>query len=490
MPQSVLLPAAPPAAGSAGSVSQTSTPTSGSARSASAGGRFDECLNKAQQRDEWQKDAAGKKADNNANTAASDKASNTDKTDKTDKSDKSDKADKADKKDKAAANKDKKDLAVDANADAAGTAATKPQETADDSASGDKTLTIDTSEAESEASAKAQSNMDANSAASKAETVASASDDPWLQQITASRQALQSAKGAEGGAGSASKEANLALSQLTGVSGRTQVPSAELDASGKLNVSAEQMAAALKGADEPKVEASAVSSQHTESALKMLLGTDEPSDKATSKADSTLLAATKAATHQATDTPAAAAHPQAATHDFLDSLRQAQGNNGLSAMRQPEPQAPTPLPLRHPEQSAQALQEQVQFLLNRKLDTVEIRLDPPELGNLQIKLHLNQDQAQVGIVVQNSHARELLEQTLPRLREMLAQQGIQLGQTQVQQQSQQQQGGASGQGQDLRGAPGHSGSSLGHGSDVGTDEALTVQQHTVTGSAHAVDYYA
>lgn len=486
MPQSVLLPAAPPAAGSAGSVSQTSTPTSGSARSASAGGRFDECLNKAQQRDERQKDAAGKKADNNANTAASDKASNTDKTDK------SDKSHKADKKDKAAANKDKKDLAVDANADTAGTAATKPQEAADDSASGDKTLTIDTSEAESEASAKAQSSMDANSAASsKAETVASASDDPWLQQITASRQALQSAKGAEGGAGSASKEANLnALSQLTGVSGRTQVPSAELDASGKLNASAEQMAAALKGAGEPKVEASAVSSQHTESALKMLLGTDEPSDKATSKADSTLLAATKAATHQATDTPATAAHPQAATHDFLDSLRQAQGNNGLSAIRQPEPQAPTPLPLRHPEQSAQALQEQVQFLLNRKLDTVEIRLDPPELGNLQIKLHLNQDQAQVGIVVQNSHARELLEQTLPRLREMLAQQGIQLGQTQVQQQSQQQQGGASGQGQDLRGAPGHSGSSLGNGSDVGTDEALTVQQHTVTGSAHAVDYYA
>lgn len=482
MPQSVLLPAAPPAAGSAGSVSQTSTPTSGSARSASAGGRFDECLNKAQQRDERQNDAAGKKADNNANTAASDKASNTDKTDK------SDKSHKADKKDKAAANKDKKDLAVDANAD---TAATKPQEAADDSASGDKSLTIDTSEAESEASAKASPSMDANSAASKAETVASASDDPWLQQITASRQALQSAKGAEGGAGSASKEANLnALNQLTGVSGRTQVPSAELDASGKLNASAEQMAAALKGAGEPKVEASAVSSQHTESALKMLLGTDEPSDKATSKADSTLLAATKAATHQATDTPAAAAHPQAATHDFLDSLRQAQGNNGLSAMRQPEPQAPTPLPLRHPEQSAQALQEQVQFLLNRKLDTVEIRLDPPELGNLQIKLHLNQDQAQVGIVVQNSHARELLEQTLPRLREMLAQQGIQLGQTQVQQQSQQQQGGASGQGQDLRGAPGHSGSSLGNGSDVGTDETLTVQQHTVTGSAHAVDYYA
>ncbi|WP_370598549.1 flagellar hook-length control protein FliK [Plesiomonas shigelloides] len=487
MPQSVLLPAAPSAAGSAGPVSQTSTPTSGSARSASAGGRFDECLNKAQQRDERQKDAAGKKADNNANTAASDKASNTDKTDK------SDKSHKADKKDKAAANNDKKDLAVDANADTSGTAATKPQEAADDSASGDKTLTTDASTADGAlAEGSAVDGAVGEGHVADGKTPQGASDDPWLQQITASRQALQSAKGAEGGAGNASKEASLnALSQLTGASGRMQVSSAELEASGKLNASAEQMAAALKGAGEQKVDASAVSSQHTESALKMLLGADEPSNKATSKADSALLAATKAATHQATDTPAAAAHPQAATHDFLDSLRQAQGNNGLSAIRQPEPQAPTPLPLRHPEQSAQALQEQVQFLLNRKLDTVEIRLDPPELGNLQIKLHLNQDQAQVGIVVQNSHARELLEQTLPRLREMLAQQGIQLGQTQVQQQSQQQQGGASGQGQDLRGAPGHSGSSsLGNGSDVGTDEALTVQQHTVTGSAHAVDYYA
>lgn len=483
MPQSVLLPAAPPAAGSAGPVSQTSTPTSGSARSASSGGRFDECLNKAQQRDERQKDAAGKKADNNANTATSDKASNTDKTDK---------SHKADKNDKAAASKDKKEHAVDPNAQTAGAAATKPQDTTNESASGDKTLTTDASTADGAlAQGSAVDGAVGEGNVVDGKTPQGASDDPWLQQITASRQALQSAKGAEGGAGSASKEANLnALSQLTGASGRTQVPSAELESSGKLNASAEQMAAALKGAGEQKVEASAVSSQHTESAFKMLLGADEPSDKATSKADSALLAATKAATHQATDTPAAAAHPQAATHDFLDSLRQAQGNNGLSAMRQPEPQAPTPLPLRHPEQSAQALQEQVQFLLNRKLDTVEIRLDPPELGNLQIKLHLNQDQAQVRIVVQNSHARELLEQTLPRLREMLAQQGIQLGQTQVQQQSQQQQGGASGQGQDLRGAPGHSGSSLGNGSDVGTDEALTVQQHTVTGSAHAVDYYA
>lgn len=480
MPQSVLLPAAPPAAGSAGPVSQTSTPTSGSARSASSGGRFDECLNKAQQRDERQKDAAGKKADNNASAAASDKAN------------KADKSHKADKNDKTAANKDKKEHAVDSNAQTAGAAATKPQDTTNESASGDKTLTTDASTADGalvQGSSVDGAVGEGNVADGKIPQ--GASDDPWLQQITASRQALQSAKGVEGGAGNASKEANLnALGQLTGASGRMQVPSAELEASGKLNASAEQMAAALKGAGEPKVEASAVSSQPTESALKMLLGADETSDKATSKADSALLAATKAATHQATDTPAAAVHPQAATHDFLDSLRQAQGNNGLSAMRQPEPQAPTPLPLRHPEQSAQALQEQVQFLLNRKLDTVEIRLDPPELGNLQIKLHLNQDQAQVGIVVQNSHARELLEQTLPRLREMLAQQGIQLGQTQVQQQSQQQQGGASGQGQDLRGAPGHSGSSLGNGSDVGTDEALTVQQHTVTGSAHAVDYYA
>ncbi|MGL4268802.1 MAG: flagellar hook-length control protein FliK [Plesiomonas sp.] len=483
MPQSVLLPAAGPTASSTGPASQTPSQASGTSRPATSSSRFDECLNQAQQSSERQKDAAGK----TANTAKSDAHSAAVTHDKGANPSKSDKADKSD---KAASAKNKKDPTVDPNAETTGAGAANPSDVVDDSASsvdGDG-LSSKVSEAVAngvgQEGAVQQSIENSTAKQVAASSAANAADDPWLQQIEASRQTLQS------GQGKASTGTD-ALTQLAATGGRTQAQSVELAASAKLNANAEHMAAALKDAGTQKVEATAGSAPHTDSALQALLDTDAPSEKVAGKADSELLAASKAAaTHQAPESSTASTHTPSATHQFLDSLRQAQGNNVLSAQRQPEPQAPTPLPLRHPEQSAQALQEQVQFLLNRKLDTVEIRLDPPELGNLQIKLHLNQDQAQVGIVVQSSHARELLEQTLPRLREMLAQQGIQLGQTQVQQQSQQQQGGASGHGQDLRGAAGQAGSALGNGGDIGADEMLSVQQHTVTGSAHAVDYYA
>lgn len=54
---------------------------------------------------------------------------------------------------------------------------------------------------------------------------------------------------------------------------------------------------------------------------------------------------------------------------------------------------------------------------------------------------MNNDVANVHFTVSNQQARDVIEQTLPRLREMLAQQGMQLAESSVQQQS-------SGQGQD------------------------------------------
>lgn len=55
---------------------------------------------------------------------------------------------------------------------------------------------------------------------------------------------------------------------------------------------------------------------------------------------------------------------------------------------------------------------------------------------MNIQLSIDQDQkANVQFVVQQGNARELLEQALPKLRDMLASQGVQLGQTSVQQQA-------------------------------------------------------
>ena len=97
--------------------------------------------------------------------------------------------------------------------------------------------------------------------------------------------------------------------------------------------------------------------------------------------------------------------------------------------------------------AAKMLQERVSALLNINNKEAEIRLDPPEMGSMQIRIRSDAEQAQINFVVQNQQAKEALEQSMPRLREMLAQQGIELGESSIQQGSPEQQDGQSGQGQ-------------------------------------------
>jgi len=97
--------------------------------------------------------------------------------------------------------------------------------------------------------------------------------------------------------------------------------------------------------------------------------------------------------------------------------------------------------------AAKMLQERVSALLNINNKEAEIRLDPPEMGSLQIRIRSDAEQAQINFVVQNQQAKEALEQSMPRLREMLAQQGIELGESSIQQGNPEQQQEQSGQGQ-------------------------------------------
>jgi flagellar hook-length control protein FliK len=115
-----------------------------------------------------------------------------------------------------------------------------------------------------------------------------------------------------------------------------------------------------------------------------------------------------------------------------------------------DPQNLPHLKLANPEAPAQ-LHQKVNLMLADKLQQAEIQLDPLGLGKMKIQIQIGADsQANVHFVVQHGQTREMLEQAMPRLRDMLAGQGIQLGQTIVQQQSQQQSQGQSafaGQGQ-------------------------------------------
>jgi len=85
------------------------------------------------------------------------------------------------------------------------------------------------------------------------------------------------------------------------------------------------------------------------------------------------------------------------------------------------------------------LNEKIAIMAGKELQTATIRLDPAELGSMNIKLVVQNDQINVTIQAQNNQSRDLLEQQMPRLREMLQQQGMTLGETQVQADSGQQQ---------------------------------------------------
>lgn len=132
--------------------------------------------------------------------------------------------------------------------------------------------------------------------------------------------------------------------------------------------------------------------------------------------------------------------------------------------------------------AAGQLRERVNLMVRQNIQVAEIRLDPAGLGQMQIKIDMQQDQASVQFVVQQPQAKELLEQQLPRLREMLQQQGIVLSEGQVQQQSQQQRQSAQHSGQ---------GNSSGHGNgEAGDDTPATQVQVSAAVSERLVDYYA
>ncbi len=108
-----------------------------------------------------------------------------------------------------------------------------------------------------------------------------------------------------------------------------------------------------------------------------------------------------------------------------------------AALKTAEAQLPT-LYLQEPQAAAQ-LKDRVMYQVQQKIQTAEIRLAPEELGSVQIKVNLQQDQLSVQFVVQQAQAKEALEQQMPRLKELLQQQGVELTDSQVSQQQQQQQ---------------------------------------------------
>jgi flagellar hook-length control protein FliK len=135
---------------------------------------------------------------------------------------------------------------------------------------------------------------------------------------------------------------------------------------------------------------------------------------------------------------------------------------------------------------ANHMQQQVGLMLSKNMKSIDIRLDPPELGAMQIKLTMNNDQAAVSFVVSNQQAKDALDVSLPRLRELLEQQGMDLAESDVQHGSAQ---GESTTGDDNNGA--NSGNGMSN-DDAQDDANLHAQEqlNRAIKSPWNVDYYA
>lgn len=131
----------------------------------------------------------------------------------------------------------------------------------------------------------------------------------------------------------------------------------------------------------------------------------------------------------------------------------------------------------------QDVTDKVMWMSSQNLKTAEIKLDPAELGRLDIKIDMTQEHMQVSFSSANAGVRESLESQMYRLRELFAQQGMQNVDVDVSDQSQQQartQEQTATQGLGSRNAEG----------EADTQQHITSIREQQDGRLGLVDYYA
>ncbi|WP_286233275.1 flagellar hook-length control protein FliK [Thalassotalea sediminis] len=130
-----------------------------------------------------------------------------------------------------------------------------------------------------------------------------------------------------------------------------------------------------------------------------------------------------------------------------------------------------------------AVKEKVMVMINQKLRQLEIRLDPPELGSMQVKINMQNEQAAVNFVVQNPQAKDALEQHMGKLKDMLEQSGVDVGDANIEQREPQSDGDT-----ELNGGSSQSGSNEDNG--LMHDESIPPEANLYKASSTGVDYYA
>lgn len=131
------------------------------------------------------------------------------------------------------------------------------------------------------------------------------------------------------------------------------------------------------------------------------------------------------------------------THDSGDgdfrAVMERMANNPAAAVMQTAatsaPAAPTPgLRLETPLGQAgwrDEMGQKLTWMVSNNRHQAELVLNPPQLGRIEVTLTLDGDRASLNFVSPHAGVRETLESSMTRLREVLAEAGVTLGQTHV-----------------------------------------------------------
>ncbi len=131
---------------------------------------------------------------------------------------------------------------------------------------------------------------------------------------------------------------------------------------------------------------------------------------------------------------------------------------------------------------SEAMSERVVWASKQGVQTATLQLDPPELGSLQVKLHITHDQVSVSFSSPHASVRDSVEQSMPRLKEMLEEQGLSLGEASVNDQ------GAPSSDRDRDEQTGVA--SRDGRYDASREEGVEVSENENKSSLSLVDYYA
>lgn len=130
---------------------------------------------------------------------------------------------------------------------------------------------------------------------------------------------------------------------------------------------------------------------------------------------------------------------------------------------------------------APVMRQQLITMVSNGVQQAEIRLDPPELGAMMVRVQVHGDQTQVQFHVTQTQTRDMLEQAMPRLREMLQEQGMNLADSHISQ-------GGREQGEQQGGNGGAFAQETANG-EISAEETVQSTNHT-TSYGSGIDYYA